>query len=261
MNQEVLASQEIVNQDVINSILANIDIKTVVLIVGLILVVFFISSVIKSIKRKVRSVKNSIRRTTRSFSANVNDVKKIINTIEQVTEGMQDIVEVKSVGGSTNLYLEKIHKDFPDFHNSDAEIAIKTFLNEYLNIKSGKSTNFSKARVSDKAYFDLSKSINGNVSNIKFNNITIFSYTKTRNDATIKYRVSIGYDVNGKRVETRYEIDYSLQLKDENTGSMAMLCPNCGGAYEAHDTFCPYCGARIVQDTIMNWVISNAKEY
>lgn len=246
---------ESINTEKISSIIASIDIKLVVCVIVGIVVIASVLKIIKAIKRKIR---RTVSKAKRRFS----DISQMTNMLKQVTEAMDDVVEVKSVGGSTSLYLNKIQQNFPDFHNSDAEAAIKTFITEYLAIRSGAQKDFTKANVNDKISLDLSKNINGKVFNIRFNNITIYNYTKTRDYATIKYRVSVGYDVNSKRVETRYEVDYSLQLTNSDAASTAMMCPNCGGAYEStNDYSCPYCGAKIIRDTILSWSVTHVKEY
>lgn len=208
----------------------------------------------------VSSVLKKIRRTVRSIKSTISDVSNIASTVKMMASEMDDIVEPKSIGGSTSMYLKMIEKDFPDYHNPDAENAIRTFLTEYTNIRHGSQNEFKTSKVNDKVLINVNKGTSGRISNLIFNKIAIYDYKKTREYATVTYRCSLGYDLNGKRIETRYEVDYTLQLLDNETATVATKCPNCGGTYSTTDNCCPYCGAGIIKDTLLTWFITKANE-
>lgn len=178
-----------------------------------------------------------------------------------IQEAQNEGPQVKSIGGSTKMYLDRIHKDFPDFHSPDAENAVKTFVNEYINIKYGTQKDFVKSKIDGNVLIDTSKESSASISNIIINAIAIYDYTKTRDYATVTYKVSVGYDKNGSRVETRYEVNYTLQLYKDDIAMASMVCPNCGGTYDSTaDAVCPYCDAPIIKDTVMTWVVTAIKE-
>jgi rubrerythrin len=167
----------------------------------------------------------------------------------------------KADGGATKMFLEQIEKDIKDFHAPDAENAIKTFIIEFLNIQYSNQNKFEKSKTNDNILLNINKQPKASITNIVFNGTAIYNYKKTRDYKTITYRVSVGYDVNGKRIETRYEIDYTLQLLDNKIATKSLKCPNCGGEYKSiNDSTCPFCGVGIIKDTIMNWFVTEIIE-
>lgn len=126
-----------------------------------------------------------------------------------------------------------------------------------MNVKYGNQSNFEKSNINKNIAFNINKTDKQNISNIKFNGIAIYNYIKTMDYATITYRCSFGYDLNGRRQEVRYDIDYTLQLYDNNIAQKALKCNNCGGTLSLKDgNVCPYCGTKVIMDTIMNWYIT-----
>ena len=233
--------------DVLNFIANNFKVLIIIVIIIILLIVC------KNIMRKLtRSIKKIFRPISGAKRA-LNDV----STLAKIISDASDIPEPKSVGGATNLYLKKITKDFPSFHNPDAEAAIRSFIIEYLDIKYGKSSRFKKSKVNKNILFNINKIKGQSVSNLTFNGIAIYNYEKSIDYATIVYRCSFGYDLNGQRREVRYDIDYTLQLFDNGIAQKAMTCSNCGGVLSINDNVeCPYCGSKIIMDTIMNWYIT-----
>ena len=229
--------------------------------IGTIVTLAVILAIIIAIVIAINKITKSVRRTVRSVTRDINSVSGSINLLREIAKEDELTPEIKSVGGATSLYLKQIQSDFPEYHNSDAENAIRTFIEELINIRYTKKSKFEKARVSDKVSLNIDKEPSGIIDNLRFNGISIYNYTKTRDYATVVYRVSVGFDYNSKRVETRYEVDYTLQLRDNTIASKSLKCPNCGGTYQStRDSECPYCGAGIVRDTILNWVITKSKE-
>lgn len=219
-----------------------------------------ITYMIKNAKRMLRRKINQVSRDLIGISAS--DVKNIVSTVNTLANTAEEIVEPKSVGGATTIYLKQIERDFPDFHNYDAESAVKTFVSEYLSIKYEGKYSFTNANIDNGIIGMIEKSqIQKDVQNIKFNKIAISGYKKSDEYATINYQCSVGFDVEGKRVETRYKMNYTLRLTQNNIAAKAMICPNCGATIEStSDTQCPYCDAKIIRDTIFNWVFSSIIE-
>ena len=231
----------------------------IIFFVILIVVLCFISYVKKAIRRLKYKAKNML---------NVNNIGKMVG-LNQYGLNTSDLLnamndarttpEIKSVGGMTSIYLPKIQKDFPNYHNNEIENIIKNVVREYIEILYDSRTTFS-GNVSDRFVVD-NKKVGQSFSNLKFNGIAIYNYIKASDYATVVYRCSVGYDIGGNREETRYEVDYSYELVSENNENMGLLCPVCGGRYDSiKDTKCPYCGALVVKDTYMNWFITNIKE-
>ena len=233
--------------------------------VGIALLLLLI--IVVSIKRMIRRLNYKInRKIDNLFSINTLDrllgssqyglsTKDVATAINEA----RAIPEVKSVGGMTSMFLEKIKKDFPNYHNSEIENIIEKAVQEYIEISYGMKESFNK-NVSNR--IKVSKNgISGSVSNVTHNGIAIYNYKKAVDYATVVYRCSVGYDLNGNRVETRFEVDYSYELATEQNENMGLFCPICGGRYDSiHDTKCPYCGALVVKDTYMNWFVTNIKE-
>lgn len=179
------------------------------------------------ISKIVRNVSMFWNRITNPF--------RIIEQVSRMVEEANDVPQKKSIGGNTRLYLERIQADFPDFHNPEAERAIDRYIQESV--------------------------INSDCENYEFHQIAIYHYKKTQYNATITYRCAVGFSRNGNQVETRYEVDYTLKLKDEYGVSQAMECPNCGGPYSAtNKNVCLYCDTPILRDTYLNWTITKCKE-
>lgn len=209
------------------------------------------------------SIFRKINRGLRQVQSTLNTVNNTVQTVNMLSEVFKDAAEtpdVKSISGATNLYLNKIMKDFPQFHNADAENEVASFIKDFVNIKFGKEITF-KNTENTRMQFNIQKEKNGTISNLKINKIAISNYVKTREYATIIYQVSVGYDFNQTRIETRYIVEYTYQIQNNEIASVSMTCPNCGAAIEStHETKCSYCDAAIVTDTIFNWYITNIKE-
>lgn len=189
-------------------------------------------------------------------------MKAITPHIQTAAEGVINAVvnsapNVRSTGGGTSVHLAKIKSDFKDFHAEDADTAIASFIYEMLQITYGQKEDFEKANVSQKIFINTSSRKSGNITNIKINAMSIGDYQKSLNSATIKYRVSTGFDVNGSRFEKLYEVEYTLQLRDEYGEQKFLECKHCGAPLEEESGECKYCGMKHLRDTTSNWVITD----
>ena len=192
-------------------------------------------------------------------------MKAITPHIQTAAEGVVNAVvnsapNVRSTGGGTSVYLAKVKSDFKDFHAEDADNAIASFIYEMLQITYGMKEDFEKANVSKKIFINTSNKKNGEVANIKINAMSISNYQKSLNSATIYYRVSVGFDVNGSRSEKLYEVEYTLQLRDEYGEQVFLECKHCGAPLEEESGECKYCGMKHLRDTTSSWVIADYTE-
>ena len=184
------------------------------------------------------------------------------STIQELQKAEELDPTPKSVSGATDLYLKQIKAAFPEFHETDAESAINVFMHEYLDIVYGKTSRFEQSNVDDRL-LDYLKVNEHRASpyNISINRVAISGFKKSDAYATITYNVSVGYHVDGKRIETRYQINYTFKILDKYMMSEALTCANCGANLESTSTtVCPYCDAKIIRDTIMSWKFSSIKE-
>lgn len=185
--------------------------------------------------------------------------------VDEIVEGVIDAAlnqapEVRSTGGATTMNLEKIRNDFHDFHSTDAEGAVATFIIEFLAIKYMGQEQFEKANVSEKLQLNLGPKSLSKVSDIKINQIAISNYVKSQNSATITYKVSTGFTLGGSRREKLYEVLYTLQLRDEFEESKFLRCTVCDAPLESTSGECKYCGTKHIRDTIENWVVTGVVE-
>ena len=224
-------------------------------LVGLVIVAIVVGAIVAKIIK-------GIKRATRQVKAVVRDVSSIARTVKQVADAAEEIPTIKSIGGATAVFLPTIQRDFPDFHNSSAESDIRTFVTEYINIAYGELDNFKTSSISSVVELKPNKVKTGSVTNIVFNKIAIYDYKKTKEYATIQYRVSVGFDLDGKRIETRYVVGYTYQLENESIATAQVKCTVCGAPIENLSLGkCPYCDAAFIKDTIMSWDITSVDNF
>ncbi len=234
---------------------------TIILIVVIIVVA---GAIIKSIKKALRRTKDRFMCKTENVV--IQQAGDILSPYtKEIAQGIVEAIKddtpsIRSTGGATSIYLTKVRQDFKDFHAEDADTDIQTFILEFLQIKYGEKKEFKKARVSEKVLIPIGDKMSSTLSKIKINNIAISDYQKSLNSATLRYRVSIGFNVNGERKEKLYEVEYTLQLRDEYDSMAFLQCKNCGAAIKETDGICPYCGTKHIRDTISSWVVSDIKE-
>lgn len=191
-------------------------------------------------------------------------VQKLSPYVEDAVSGAIDGImnsgpAVRSTGGATATLLKQIQSDFNDFHPDDADADIQTFVLELLQIRFCGKEKFEKAKVSEKIELNINR-MPSKISDVKINQIAISNYVKTQNSATITYRISVGYNQGGTRREKLYEVDYTLQLRDEFGGMQFLECAVCGAPLEENTGYCKYCGTKHIRDTISNWVVTGFTE-
>ena len=173
----------------------------------------------------------------------------------------------KSVTGATDVYLKKIMADFNNWSMSDAEVDIQDFIREYLAVKYEGAEAINAKNVGEEVLASIERSQEPlTVSDVVFNKFAISGYQKSEDYATIKYQVSCGFNLSNSekttRRETRYKINYSLRFnKGDDTAVYSYVCPNCNatiGVADVHE--CPYCGAKLVMDTLYSWFVTSITE-
>lgn len=185
--------------------------------------------------------------------------------VDNIVEGVLDAVvntapAVKSTGGATQSILAKIQTDFHDFHSSDAQLAIQTFILEYLDVKYQNKSQFEQSNVADDLMMRIGPKATSRLSDIKINQIAISDYKKSLHSATITYRVSIGFNLGGNRREKLYEVLYTLRLRDEYGSKQFLRCEVCDAPLTETSGECKYCGTKHIRDTVENWLITNVIE-
>ena len=163
-------------------------------------------------------------------------------------------VEQKTVFGATSIYLPLVRRDFPDFHNSDAVAAVKTLVCEFLAIRYEGRQSFEKSIVSEGLIAMIDRQPGHTVNDESVHQVAMSNYVKSLECATITYQASVGYLLDGNRVEERYAVEYTMSLRDEYGEKKALICPRCGGAYTStSQKYCAFCGSGIVRDTVKSW--------
>lgn len=196
----------------------------------------------------------------------ITDFARKVGVVKDTISELQKLEEIdpapKSVSGATDLYLRRIQNDFPDYHHSDTELAIDVFIKEYLSYIYAHGKGFQNSHVDELLVNGLERKFNNQPAyNIVVNRTAISGYHKTDTYATIDIQVSVGFHMSDKRVETRYLVKYTFMLQEDHIATKAMECENCGAALESTQlTYCPYCDAKIIRDTIMSWKFSYIKE-
>ena len=222
-------------------------------IVWIIVGIAVISFIIGKIKQKVRSSANSLL-----GGLSLSDLKYAI----QSAKDAEIHPEPRTVFGATSIYLPQILKNFPDFHESDAISAVKKLIFEYLSIKYEGKEAFTDSIIEPglEGMIDVTAA-ESKVTGEKVHAVAISKYEKTKEYATITYQASVGYSLDGKPLEERYAVQYTLKLRENDIEQKTLICPQCGGAFDStSQTVCPYCGSGIIRDTIMSWRFTSIEQ-
>lgn len=245
----------------------------------IILIIIFLA-IIVAIATVVSIIRNLLRKA-RSVVSDVSQIARAVNNVADMfdNDGKGNNVEItpepKTIGGATDMFLGKILKDFPEFHNSDAENDIKAVISDYIQISHGQKSTFASNSVNELVARSVPNREHGNISNLRIHKIAIYNYQKTLDYATVTYRCAVGYKLNSRQIETRFEVSYTFQIKEQGIATKNVICNTCGAPldnfYNKHtnpdihtktkaDGVCPYCGTKIIRDTIMNWLVSGINE-
>ena len=191
---------------------------------------------------------------------------RTVHEVKEILENLNEdeyVPEVRSISGATSIYKPKIEEDFPDYHFPEAEAAVTEFIQEYLSIRYEGEQWFRKSRVEEGLEKVVEKAdYIASVSDVAVHKVTIASYVKSKEYATIRYQVSVGYNLNTARIEERYQVESTLKFIENGYAANYLICEHCGGQISStKDAKCPYCGSAIVWDTRMTWRFTSVKSY
>lgn len=137
----------------------------------------------------------------------------------------------RSLNACDRLLMPQILRDFPDF---DGNLA-KTYLREHL-----------KQTYSDRK-------------SLTIHNVAIAKYLPSRLYKTIVFQAAVSWMEHGKKVQKRFNIDYTYLLSTASK-TVAANCPNCAGAIGYGETECSYCGSRVSSPMGESWKVTNIAE-
>ena len=206
-----------------------------------------------------RKINKTIEKT---INVSPNEIDTLLSVVSLINDATDNNQEIKSVSGATTIYLNQIKRDFPDYHFPDVKFAVNNFIIEFLSIQYGVKKCFSNSNVHPSIINIIPKSISEHkINNIIINNVSICDYDKSDEYATVKLQCSVGFNVDNKRIETRYKIDHTLRLTENNVATKTLICQNCGATIENTSiTRCEYCNTKIIRDTILTWKFTSIKE-
>lgn len=170
----------------------------------------------------------------------------------------------KSLSSMDSIYMTRLEKDFPDLNinelKSESEKLIIDVLKAIDNkddkalLSSSKINGFIRSRIGEKSY-----------SNIKIHKTVLNRYERKESIATIYLASSLEYVENGKKIQTRFMVEYIYIIDSLKVGSVKALglnCPNCGAPVKklGHKS-CEYCGTGVLDIVKKNWIANNIREY
>lgn len=219
--------------------------KTVVIILIIILVLAS-GSIVAFIKRKTRRLASKLM-----GGITMSDLKYAINSSKEA----ENNPDPRTVFGATSIYLPKILKDHPDYDNNEVISAIRVFFKEYFMVKYREADDFTESNVDRLIVNMINRSdLPKGVSEVVVHNTAISMYSKSTESATVTYQVAVGYRLDGKPVEERYKLEYSMKLKYDTEEKVSLICDRCGGPIESLAVrVCPYCGTGIAKTTRFAW--------
>lgn len=129
----------------------------------------------------------------------------------------------RSLNGMDAIFLPQIYADFPDFNASLAEGGVRDRLKQEL---SGKDA-------------------------LRIHNIVISGYERMRLEKTVVYQAALEYREGGMLLQKRYCLHYTYLLPQNEGGTVAANCPNCGAPVGSLQQKCEYC------DSLLGSVMGN----
>lgn len=170
-----------------------------------------------------------IRQKIRGFSRQVFGKADILQALSELDGETQDTP--RSLSGCGSLLLPQILRDFPDFDPNLAKTYARDYLRETFRQKEGFTVH----------------------------NVVIARYLPSAAQKTIVLQAAVSWLENGKRLQKRFDLDYTYLLSGSGA-TVAANCPNCGGALGYGVTECPYCGSRITNVLGNSWKFTEIRE-
>ena len=162
--------------------------------------------------------------------------------------------EPRTVFGATKMYLKMIEADFPDYHNEEVSAALKQLIREFLEIRYEGREKYEISNVEDGLELMTDHGNGRDATEIKVHASAISAYEKTTEYATVTYVAAFGYRLDGKQVEERCTVKYTLKLIEKDFPARMLVCPQCGGFIESTAAKkCPFCDSGIIRDTVLSW--------
>ena len=210
-------------------------------------------------------VKKKFNNFTMKYFGTTN-IKSVIEKSE-----LEDQEVPKSLSSMDSIYLEQIHRDFPDVNiNELKRLAEAKILECYLAIEKKDSSGIVNNKI--KAFVDSMIS-DGNVSfdNIKIHKTVVSRYDKLDGVATIYFGSSFEYymkkdnDIR-KKVQDRVKVEfiyvYDIDKVDFDNKLLGLNCPNCGSPIKSLGIKnCSYCGTGIVDVVNKVWNCNDIVRY
>lgn len=180
----------------------------------------------------------------------------------------------KSVSSMDSLYLSRIENDFPDLNINELKSSSEKAIIEALKAIENKDSEILKESEKVNSYIKSKIDDLGEGSalykDIKFHKTVVNKYERNSRIATIYLASSIEYfykknDEKGKKIQTRYMVEYIYIIDAEKIGNVKALglnCPNCGAPIKTlGHKHCEYCSAGVIDIIKKNWILNNIKEY
>lgn len=206
----------------------------------------------------------------------------------KIAEGVDDNTRntAKSISDMTNVIINKINTDFPEFSIElifkKTEEGLRTIFDALSNDDTSKldSIPFLKNSLIFAINNNKANSIDFNYDDIKFHKFGIRNYEKKDGVAMVSVDTSVGYHykktIKGKKsykgdryIQTRYTCKF-VYVYDETSivdfEVLGLTCPNCGGPIKGFGLdHCPYCKSGIeIKNKDVNlkaWEMSSYEEY
>lgn len=193
----------------------------------------------------------------------------------------------KTVSNATNIFLNRIHRDFPEFvwheWRANIESVLKSALTAISNQNIDDLSEFAGYNIKKMIELEIADDEREGVSK-KYTDITIYQteivkYDVGRGLCTITAESSVSYYTwhtrDGKiiygsqkrKVQTRYYTylsyiqDYDMVMKRFPDNGFGLSCPTCGAPIKMlGQKHCDYCGREVVEISAKVWRVTEFKE-
>ncbi len=192
----------------------------------------------------------------------------------------------RSVHSMTNIYLPKIHQDFPEFDYELFRLQAQEVVRGYLNA----ITTGTTATLPDTVTPTLKNYIQEIIENLYANNQKQFflepvihdaqigRYIKDGATVTVMFNVSVGMiayveDADGRlingdrdnKLQTVYEVSLVYLQDADKMGvygeGLGLSCPHCGAPVRnLGQKFCEYCGSGVIEVNTRVWKFNSVRE-
>ena len=213
-------------------------------------------------------------------------VKKKINAFTMKYLGTTDIkgaIEAaqiedqevpKSLSSMDSIYLEQIHRDFPDVNiNELKRMSEKVILDCYNAIEIKDSSSIKNEKIKSFVESIISDSGNDSVSyeNLKIHKTVVSKYENSDGLATIHFASSYEYfykkgDSIRKKVQDRCRCEFIYVIDVDKVSHshkvLGLNCPNCGSPIKDLGTKnCSYCGTGVIDIVSKSWTCNDIVTY